>query len=899
MAFQDLDQWTPVCPESRQADVDYEVYASHLQSRHCERLLKGVCKGKPCSLRGDGTYPVEFEHIVPRDAGGGSSLVNTRLLCSSANRTKSSKPDPHYQRPGFFDQELHDHNLRPAQKMYGSDQVATSYRKLFRDLPDELFSVFMLLAWVVGTGKTLGMAGILLAVNKLRRDHEPAGWRIRRVLWLVHQETLVDATGTELAGVTIGKRVVQSELVEHGITDFAPRLRKVCKPEDWILGMDEDIVLATPQALWSAKGRVLSRSRKAQILAGFDAIVVDEGHFAIDRYLEICELAPKALKFAMTSTPFDKDMNYICDLGGGVFRDRFRLFSAVGLDDSIHKTIKPVFRSWHDDQAKVEAALSRYEQTNDPLVFPELNTSNYHRVRGGLAKVGQGAEVINEIEDNTEHPDSIRVMAVVNRCKEIAAASGWGYDPHVMLKFGSIRECRFFAKELNAAAERERRPDWGAVEVYAGAKGAKLGSTESPWMFAKGNAGRVTRGAKRIACTVDIGQFGINQPACSIIGWIDTSMSFIEIVQRLGRALRKRGDMTGEVHVAWDAAKDIDYGFTIRLHRAVDYINDMHTRVLQAFLPLGGLDGNIQPLPEVGAGPDIIPRARKLEIAEILGSLPGREDMEPGELVSVIDKLIYGGSGRVPENVMSFVKAIATPASEEGRELCNKLFSIPQIYTPVRYIREENAPETFTDSEVEEAINKHPDFSARSKLLELEAYRSGDPEVNQNWQQFLYEQRRREYAVPEASYHPREILGVTQKRRAGSGSDEARMENMSGSYAERLRNVFTPALRRSCDLAGHDPSGVLLRAAVAINKALQRSAARALGLDNFKLTTLAPVKDQIAHALCSPEVEQVILSLSYGAVMRDMKEQLPGLNTLFSQQIAEASDYVNSAAEDS
>lgn len=873
--------------------MDFEVFASHVQSKHCERLLKGICKGKPCSLQADGTYPVEFEHIVARDAGGSSTLANTRLLCANENRAKSTRTDPHYHRLGFFDQELHDHNLRPAQKAFGSDQVASSYRALFRELPNELFSVFMLLGWVVGTGKTLGMAGILLAINKLRREHEPGGWRIKRVLWLVHQDTLVDATGTELGGTTIGKRVIESELVEHGIVDAAPRLRKVRKPEDWILGMDEDIVLATPQSLWTAEGRVLSRSRKAQILAGFDAVIVDECQFAIERYLEIFELAPKALKFVMTSTPFDKDMNYISGLGGGAYRERFRLFSAVGLDQDIHKVIRPVFRDWNTDREKVDAALARYEATHDELVFPEVNTANYHRVRGGIATVGQGLNVIGEIKDNSEHLDSIRVMAVINRCREIASAPSWGYDPHVMLKFGGIRECRHFAKELNESAERERRPEWGAVEVFAGAKtNAKLGSDENPWMLAKRNNGRVLKGSKRFACTVDIGQFGINQPACSIIGWIDTSMSFIEIVQRMGRPIRRRDPMNGEVHIVWDAAKDVNYAFTIRLHKAVEYILNMKEDVEAAFLPLRGLDKSIPPLPEIATEPDAIPRARKLEIAEIVGSITGGQDMDPEELISAIDVAVYGGSGRMPDRVKEFVTTIATPSSEESRMLSEKLFLLPRCLTPITYIQDEKPPEVFTDGEVEEAINKHPDFSTRSKLLELEAYKAGDPEVRQNWQQFLYEQRRREYAVPEASYHPREILGVV-------GSKETSMTNMAGSYKERLLGIFRPAIKRSCDMAGIDSSDVSRKAGAAIIKALNRSAARSLGLKNFTVVTLAPYKDQIAHALCAPEVEQTILSMSYGVVMDEMRAYLPGLNALFGQQIAQVSEHLNGAVEHS
>ena len=896
MAFQDLDQWTAVLPKNRQNDVNFEVYASHAQSRHCERLLKGDCTGKPCSLAADGkTYAVDFEHIVPRDSGGDSSLCNTRLLCASENRiVKRAAPDSVYQQTGFFDQPLHDHRLRPAQRAYGASQVAVSYKELFQRMPDSLFKVFMVLAWVVGTGKTLGMVGIAIAINQVRREYQPAGWRIRRTLWLVHQETLIEATSIELGGAWLGKRQIQSELVEHGIVDNAPSIRKVSKPEDWILGMTEDIVLATPQSLWQANGRVLSPSRRAQILAGFDLIVVDEGHFAIERYQEICDCAPKALKFVMTSTPFDRDMNFVCDLADGRYRDRFRLFSAVGLDSNIHKTLLPVFREWSQNPGRVEAALERFQKTYDKMLLPEINADAYHRVRGGVGHVGQGLDLLHQVEDDAEHYDSPRVMAIIDRCREISNQSptgaAWGYNPHVLLKFGSIKECRFFAKEINEIAATTRQPEWGAVEIYAGAKGDKLGSPQNPWMLAKGNNGMVLKGSKRFACTIDIGQFGINQPACSVIGWIDSSMSLIEIVQRIGRAIRRRGSMGGTVQVVWNAAKDKDFAFTLRLHTAVTYMNNLVEQVEQAFLPLMGLEKDLSPLANLPGDVTEIPRARKLEVVEVVGEVL-LEDPEAtiDEMVAAVDRAIYGGSGRVPDKVKEFIDKVTTNGDQDAERLRDNMFSIPQAFTPIRYIRDEQPPAMFPDSEIENAISRHPDFSARSKEIELEAYRSGDPEVRAQWQQSLHDQLSRSYEVPQSSFHPREVLGVCIPKEG--------LKNIEGSYAERLRRIFIPALRQSCERADIELRFVQRQLNHHVARALQTSAAKALGLPNFKLTTLVPVKDQIAHALCCPDVEQAVLSLSYGRVMKGMSEFLPGLNAIFQSQIEATSEFVNQAVE--
>ena len=157
------------------------------------------------------------------------------------------------------------------------------------------------------------------------------------------------------------------------------------------------------------------------------------------------------------------------------------------------------------------------------------------------------------------------------------------------------------------------------------------------------------------------------------------------------------------------------------------------------------------------------------------------------------------------------------------------------------------------------------------------------------WQQLLHDQLSRSYEVPQSSYHPREVLGVCISKEE--------LQNIEGSYAERLRRIFAPALRQACERAYLDFRFVQRQLSQHIVRALQRSAARALGMPNFKLTTLVPVKDQIAHALCCPDVEQAVLSLSYGRVMGGMSEFLPGLNAIFHSQISATSEFVDQAVE--
>jgi hypothetical protein len=916
---------------SRQSGISADTYADFAGAKECDRFLRGICKRRCADA--DGTpLPLHQEHIIPKNPlddhdPGTNDLANLRLLCSKPNEEKGNRPDDYYlDTTGFFDQELYSGNLRDEQHEKGCDLVSSGYKNLFSTMPDNLFKVFMVLSWLVGTGKTIGMIGILVKINEVRREKEPYGWRIRRVLWLVHQRSLVDSIALELGGKDLGgKERIESELVEHGVLAVAPKVGTVSSAEDWLLHSDKDIVVACPQAIWPSEKRALGDDVLRRYLGAFDAIVVDESQYAVERYLELHNLAPKTLKFAVSSTHFDKDMVFLSQMSAGAYRDRFRLFSVSGYrPGDVFKDIRPVFDTENRDNAQqhidecIERARLEEDDREALRLLPPLNTSFYVAMQGKDQIKGHGGELMEGDDSSSEAVvlNGVRSSAVVNRAIDIASSKSaeYGYDVHVMVRTGSIVDAIRLAEVYSSPESlQEFGPDFGATCVYAGSKGEHLGSPNHPWMLAKRNGGQAVRGSKRLVFVVDIGQFGINQPACAVIAWTDVVYSMIDLVQRIGRAIRKKSGIGGSVHLVWDEDQDPRGEFRIRLHKAVDYIINMEEYVTQAFEPLDTLENvcEINLTRTVAPG---VSAKRKAEIVEVLGEALVSRDapIDANDAWEVVVDNIY--KGKAPDDgshkqIKEIISAIVGAADDETG-FHDQFFNIPRCHDTYAYVIRENiADRMIGPCDVYEEIKRSTDLRESAKRREIEAFDQGDEEATAHWIKRATQRRDREFRIPPSSMHPHQILGVNQAPRNWPRGKELPddKKNIERSYADRLKDLFTPALERAIeariaeqhDLAFHGPYKRQIRSEMyralgkAVRKSLYAAAARKLNFKDpenpdkfsFSKKTIHLYKDQISHALCMPVVSRAILGYAQGLVLKNLSKELPGLNHVFHSQI--------------
>jgi hypothetical protein len=563
----------PRFPNTRQPGILPEVWAALQRRGGCERFLRGECQQICQPLNSDGTYSVQVDHVIPRanpnGEAGSNDAGNLQVLCALKNQEKYNLPDSRYSGPLFFDSEINTGGLRPHQLMKAYRKVTVEYKEQFA-YPGDTLKRIMVLAWFTGAGKTLGAYVLPFAINHIRiAELGSAVKRVKKVLHLVHQRSLVKSIASEL----------RREPVEFGITVHTPKVQEVEDQSHW--KYDANIVVACPQALWDTKNTMGTDKRK-EILAQFDLIVIDEAQFGVDRYLEICELAPHAYKFAITATPMDSNGTFLSQTQSGKYHDFFVLFSVfdyeAGREQGIYKEILPL------DEGEAEGV--------------------YLEEGGGRAVVRNSHGTTEE--ENTNAVSLERDMHIIKRGRELAIAQSHksNYDSHVMVRVGSIKHAQSLLLQLQSELGDE------VCAVYSGAKGPMLGDNKHPWMLSKANSGRIPEGGARIVLTIDIGQFGINQRYCGVIAWCAGSRDIKELVQRIGRAVRHHESMTpSKVGLVWNQAEN---WMRVQLAEAIYYIHNMEDMLLNAFKSMDDLDGLVPevPVPEPARGVDPDDRTR-------------------------------------------------------------------------------------------------------------------------------------------------------------------------------------------------------------------------------------------------------------------------------------------------
>lgn len=810
-------------PSAVQAGIADEVFAQLLKHPHCARLGH-ECRNKdadgnyiPCqTLDENGEYAVEVDHIVAKARGGTNAIDNLQLLCACENRRKHARPDPRYSGTLYFDQPIHIAGLREHQRLLAYRRTVDTYRNLF-EAPERLLTRFMLLAWLVGAGKTVGMASIIFGINHVRKQlNGGSAWRIKRVLWLVHQRSLVTSLADEL----------RHDLVKFGIVERAPEVVEVKHSGEW--GYIADVVVACPQALWDADNNTLTDSRRAEILGGFDAIVIDEAQFAVERYLELTALAPRCFKFAVTATPMDRDGTLFCDIDNGAFKDWFALFSVFGYESGreagFYKSVVPF-----------EQGIGR----------------EYQAEVGGDAIIRCGDKTESETNTNIAN-NAARAVALVAKARHyaLAASAQTNFDHHIMVRVKSIGYAQGLLEALKDHDD--------ICAVWSGAKGPNLGDKRHPWMLSKQNDGRIPTKGKRIVITIDIGQFGINQPHCSIIVWVDPNLSQIEIIQRIGRAIRRiKGQDDAPIRLFWNSA---DGQFEDVLRQAIGYILEMDRR-FDGFLSMTELDGSpsiVMPSPAERG----LQGKHRVAIASLIGAnlLAGMPEREAAE--AAVSELggRYSWSTDYAARAQHYAEQLQT---EAGRE---QALSIPTIFEPSRFVEREEPDMSYSvarlvdctecgmlqpglgNEDRQSLIDKIPSDTLLQSMLAAELRKIDEESRNLKALTF---------------YHPRLIA-------FGANKDKLPFRSLQQLLIDEMMSAFTD--RNSCMSV--------------CAKTIRSALASYYGLKSFSEEHYQPFKGPLSDAMMREDEQRRILQKSKFLIIARNSDQVPGLAKRFAPELA-------------
>lgn len=813
-------------PTAMQSGINPEIYCKLSVSKKCARLgneCPTVCE----PLDDNGEYPVELDHIVPKSLGGRDTIDNVQWLCATKNREKYNHPDVRYQGDLYFDNEIDVSKLRENQNALGYSKVVNEYRKMFED-PTRIYTRFMLLAWMVGAGKTVAMLAIMFGINHVRKElGNGSARRVKKVLWLVHQKTLVRALADEL----------KEELTKYDICKVSPNVETVTHSGAW--DFHADIIVSCPQALWDSKVNTLTDERRSQILSEFDVIIVDEAQFAIDHYLSLAQLAPFAFKFAVTATPMNANGDLFCDMDNGRYKDHFVRFSTFGF--------------------KAGRQMGIYKEL---IPFDKGFGKFYIEEHGGDAVVLTGGKESNEC-DSDNRSSLPRDLATVRNARRLAILTDQttNYDNHIMVRAGSILE----AKNLVKSFENDEYND--VVGVWSGVKGESLGSKKHPWMLSKMNGGRIPTGGKRIVITVDIGQFGINNKYCSIIVWTRPNLSLVELVQRIGRAVRGTGE-DDYVRLVWNGAYS---EFKDSIKDAVDYILNAHLR-MEAFPSMNEISDTLKDITPNPITSRVNPEDRVM-IGDLMGNFQ-LEGLSPEDsmikAVGVFNK-IRKSTPEYAEKVTKFAEMLTT---EGGKK---KFMHIPQVHEPSSFVKSELAPLEYGIERLCTAVSSgeaSKGLDEDLKEIKINRLRDGDEltvaEVKSELMEHDDKVRSLEYV---SAYKPIDIA------RSGKNTNLPFL-----SYATELSEKYARSF------------GSNLNAKIAATKVVMKSLSRHFGIKDkngkfiFSQKIYQPYEKQLADAMMREGERGMVLAKADYLMVLENKDVLSGMYHLYEEEFKKNGD---------
>ena len=99
-----------------------------------------------------------IDHIVPRYAGGNDDLSNLQIMCRSCNSRKGIRDDSYWAHHFYWDRLPAPEGLVHLREAQRQLFLAIDQDPYFERNASEIARLLYICAWVVGSGKTLGLA---------------------------------------------------------------------------------------------------------------------------------------------------------------------------------------------------------------------------------------------------------------------------------------------------------------------------------------------------------------------------------------------------------------------------------------------------------------------------------------------------------------------------------------------------------------------------------------------------------------------------------------------------------------------------------------------------------------------------------------------------------------------
>lgn len=553
----------------------------------CENLASGICQS-PCGTADEeGFVPLDLDHIQSRILGGNTNAHNCRLICANgsehANRNRGAAADPRWQEDFWFDRRASFEQLRKAQ-LFAGPQNIQAFEALFTERRQELCRYISLLALTTGSGKTMLIVAILLAINDVVLRSLGKAPRVGRALYFVSEKALANQLEKEL----------REEITQYGLHLAPPTIQKCTEKGDLERGPGyHDFTIACPHALWERKNQSRTRDEIAQTLSQYDTIIWDECDFAAGQVGKLVELAPHALKFGLTATPIDGDGDFL------------KLFTVAAVASyrtvfDLDKCLK-IVPTWAE--GKSEGYIRPVDHGSATVAINGVN----QEVDGAHGDKFSLPGARNAIQMAVEEAHQLE------RQMQAMMPDDW-YSPHILVRCSNVHEAMHLAGQTEQflATRGLLGHGWRTSLIYADTPGRKLrsrpvwehgrltevkldecerslvhttGKLVHPWMRAKErfNGRCDDEQAARILFVVDMGIRGLNNWTC--LYEVDVARSASVSVQS---QLRGRMDRIGRLRWILDQERSDLYRFiTVRyfypeagggaapMERAYDWLHKM------------------------------------------------------------------------------------------------------------------------------------------------------------------------------------------------------------------------------------------------------------------------------------------------------------------------------------